>query len=183
MLTHFRTIRDGSLVGRFLTIKQESTVEKYRNRFDKYLTPMAFLQTIALEETFMNGLYPWLKTKVSVLEPVGLAQTMKLALKMEHKEMVRREVLDLQYYISTGGGEISLLRGETRVSDRLVSDRLVNHINKFVKEGDRCVSNWLGRDRLVSHINKFVRRGRDMDFFLVIESFCYLLGERETDDC
>ena len=45
------------------------------------------------------------------------------------------------------------------------------------------MSNWLVRDRLVSHINKFVRRGRDMDFFLVIESFCYLLGERETDDC
>ena len=47
-------------------------------------------------------------------------------------------MLDLQYYISTGGEEISLLRGETRVSDRLVSDRLVSHINKFVKEGDTC---------------------------------------------
>ncbi|TYK28910.1 transposon Tf2-1 polyprotein isoform X1 [Cucumis melo var. makuwa] len=31
MLTRSRTIRDGMLVGRFLTIKQETTVEEYRN--------------------------------------------------------------------------------------------------------------------------------------------------------
>ncbi|KAA0057269.1 transposon Tf2-1 polyprotein isoform X1 [Cucumis melo var. makuwa] len=42
MLVRFRSIRDGTLVGRFLTIKQETTVEEYKNRFDKYLAPVAF---------------------------------------------------------------------------------------------------------------------------------------------
>ncbi|TYK14310.1 ty3-gypsy retrotransposon protein [Cucumis melo var. makuwa] len=91
MLTRFRTIRDGTLVGRFLTIKQETMVQEYQNRFDKYLAPVAFLQTVVLEETFMNGLSPWLKTEVDVLEPCGLAQMMKLALKIENKERVRKE--------------------------------------------------------------------------------------------
>ncbi|KAA0038090.1 ty3-gypsy retroelement transposase [Cucumis melo var. makuwa] len=82
---------DGTLVGRFLTIKQETTVEEYRNRFDKYLALVAFLQTVVLEETFMNELNPWLKTEVEVLEPRGLAQMMKLALKIEDRERVRKE--------------------------------------------------------------------------------------------
>lgn len=53
---------------------------------------MAFLQTVVLKETFMNGLRPWLKTKVDVLEPYGLTQMMKLALKIENKERVRKDV-------------------------------------------------------------------------------------------
>ena len=39
-------------------------------------------------------------------------------------------------------------------------------------------------DRLVSHINKFVKGGRDHGLFvLVFESFCYSLKERETENC
>lgn len=61
---------------------------EYRNRFGKYLALVEFLQAIVLEETFMNGLSPWLNSEVDVLEPRGLAQTMKLALKIENREMV-----------------------------------------------------------------------------------------------
>ncbi|KAA0060521.1 snRNA-activating protein complex subunit 4 [Cucumis melo var. makuwa] len=74
MLVRFRATREGTLVGRFLTIKQETIVEEYRNRFDKLLAPVAFLPTVVLEETFMNGLNPWLKSEVETLEPNGLAQ-------------------------------------------------------------------------------------------------------------
>ncbi|KAL0560786.1 hypothetical protein IC582_001199 [Cucumis melo] len=91
MLVRFRATREGTLVGRFLTIKQETTVEEYRNRFDKLLAPVASLPTVVLEETFMNGLNPWLKSKVETLEPNGLAQMMKLALKIENRELVRKE--------------------------------------------------------------------------------------------
>ncbi|TYK15159.1 transposon Tf2-1 polyprotein isoform X1 [Cucumis melo var. makuwa] len=71
MLVRFRSIRDDTLVGRFLTIKQETTVEEYRNRFDKFLAPVAFLQPVVLEETFMNGLSPWLKSEVETWSPLG----------------------------------------------------------------------------------------------------------------
>ncbi|KAA0045136.1 ty3-gypsy retroelement transposase [Cucumis melo var. makuwa] len=39
----------------------------------------------------MNGLSPWLKTEVDVLEPCGFAQMMKLALKIENRERVRKD--------------------------------------------------------------------------------------------
>ncbi|KAL0544147.1 hypothetical protein IC582_019259 [Cucumis melo] len=91
MLVRFRATREGTLVGQFLTIKQETTVEEYRNRFDKLLASVASLPTVVLEETFMNGLNPWLKSEVETLEPNGLAQMMKLALKIENRELVRRE--------------------------------------------------------------------------------------------
>ncbi|TYK23171.1 Ty3/gypsy retrotransposon protein [Cucumis melo var. makuwa] len=71
MLVRFQSIQDGTLVGRFLTIKQETTVVEYRNRFDKYLAPVAFLQPVVLEETFMNGLSPWLKSEVETWEPAA----------------------------------------------------------------------------------------------------------------
>lgn len=66
-------------------------MEEYRNRFDNLLVPVAFLQTVVLEETFMNGLSPWLKSEVETLESVGLTQMMKLALKIENRDMVQRE--------------------------------------------------------------------------------------------
>uniref|UniRef100_A0A9I9EJD3 Uncharacterized protein n=1 Tax=Cucumis melo TaxID=3656 RepID=A0A9I9EJD3_CUCME len=69
----------------------ETTIDEYRNRFDKYLAPVAFLQMVVLEETFLNGLSPWLKNEVEVLEPQGLAQMTKLALKIENRERVRKE--------------------------------------------------------------------------------------------
>ncbi|TYK11117.1 transposon Tf2-1 polyprotein isoform X1 [Cucumis melo var. makuwa] len=90
ILVRFRTIQDGTLGGKFFSIKQETTVEEYRNIFDKLLAPLAFLQTMVLEETFMNGFSPWLKTEVDTLDTVGFAQMMKLALKIENREMVRR---------------------------------------------------------------------------------------------
>ncbi|TYK00327.1 transposon Tf2-1 polyprotein isoform X1 [Cucumis melo var. makuwa] len=91
MLLRFWATKEGTLVGRFLTIKQETTVEEYRNRFDKLLASVAFLPAVVLEETFMNELNPWLKSIVETLEPNGLAQMMKLALKIENRELVRKE--------------------------------------------------------------------------------------------
>ncbi|KAA0055708.1 protochlorophyllide-dependent translocon component 52 [Cucumis melo var. makuwa] len=60
--------------------------QKILTRFDKYLAPVAFLQMVVLEGTFMNGLSPWLKTEVDVLEPCGLARMMKLTLKIENRK-------------------------------------------------------------------------------------------------
>ena len=46
MLVQFRSIREGTLVGRFFSIKQKTNVEEYRNRFDRYLALVEFLQTV-----------------------------------------------------------------------------------------------------------------------------------------
>lgn len=56
LLVRFRSERDGSLCGRFLAIKEESTVEEYQNLFDKLVAPLPQLSNQVLEETFMSGL-------------------------------------------------------------------------------------------------------------------------------
>lgn len=40
LLIRFRSIREGSLYGRFLRIQQDSSVEEYRNRIDKWVAPL-----------------------------------------------------------------------------------------------------------------------------------------------
>ena len=61
MLVRFRSTREGSICGRFLHIKQKTTVEEYRNLFDKLVASLSNLQERVVEETFMNGLFPWIK--------------------------------------------------------------------------------------------------------------------------
>ena len=66
-------------------------MEEYRNLFDKSVAPLPFLQKAVLEETFMNGLKPWIKADMECWEPMGLAQMMKLAQKIENREVIRGE--------------------------------------------------------------------------------------------
>lgn len=88
----FRSIKEGSICGQFLAIKQETTVEQYWNLFDKLVAPLPYLPNEVLEETFMNGLTLWIKAEVECWEPTGLAQMMKLAQRVENREITRREV-------------------------------------------------------------------------------------------
>lgn len=66
------------MYGRFLTIKQTSIVEEYRNLFDRLVAPVTDLSNKVLEETFMNGLFPLIRAEVEFSEPVGLPQMMQL---------------------------------------------------------------------------------------------------------
>ena len=76
LLEQFRSICEGSLYGRFFAIKQTSTVEEYRNLFDRLVVPLIDLSNKVMEETFMNRLFPWIRAKVEFSEPVGLPQMM-----------------------------------------------------------------------------------------------------------
>ncbi|KAA0040168.1 ty3-gypsy retrotransposon protein [Cucumis melo var. makuwa] len=91
LLERFRSIREGSLYGRFFAIKQTTTVEEYRNLFDRLVAPLSDLPDKVMEETFMNGLFPWIRAEVEYSEPVGLPQMMRLALKAEIREIIQRE--------------------------------------------------------------------------------------------
>ncbi|TYK02420.1 transposon Tf2-1 polyprotein isoform X1 [Cucumis melo var. makuwa] len=75
LLVCFRSSRDG--------IKQESTVEEYRNLFDKLVAPLSNLQERVIEDTFMNGLLPWIRAKVAFCRSKGLAEMMQVAWKTE----------------------------------------------------------------------------------------------------
>lgn len=66
-------------------------MEEYRILFDKFVAPLPHSPKEVLEETFMNGLSPWIKAKAECWEPDGFAQMMKLAQSAENREMTRRE--------------------------------------------------------------------------------------------
>lgn len=88
----FRSSREGSICGQFQRIKQQTTVEEYRNEFDRLMVPLADLQDRVVEETFMNGLFPWIKAEVVFCKPVGLAKMMHAAQLVENWEIIRSEV-------------------------------------------------------------------------------------------
>ena len=66
-------------------------MDEYHNLFDKLVAPLPFLQKAVLEETFMNGLKLWINAEMECWEPVGLVQMMKLAQKIENREVIRCE--------------------------------------------------------------------------------------------
>ncbi|KAA0053502.1 ty3-gypsy retroelement transposase [Cucumis melo var. makuwa] len=128
---------DGTLVGRFLAIKQETTVEEYCNRFDKLVAPVPFLHKEVLEETFMNGLSPWLKAKVECLEPIGLTQMMKLALKIDNREVIRREAGLKSVY--GGKYQITLPNDKSNLASFSLEEKwdYVSDVKKSIMHGHR----------------------------------------------
>ena len=91
LLIRFRSIREGSLYGRFLRITQETMIRGCQNLFDKWIASLTDLSEKVVEETFVTGLLSWIKTEVDFCEPKGLAQMMQIAQKVENREDVRRE--------------------------------------------------------------------------------------------
>ncbi|KAA0038303.1 transposon Tf2-1 polyprotein isoform X1 [Cucumis melo var. makuwa] len=91
LLVRFQSNKDGTLCGQFLRIKQESTVEEYINLFDKMVAPLYDLPERVVEDTFMNGLLPWVRSEVVFCRPKGLAEMMEVAQMVENREIVRIE--------------------------------------------------------------------------------------------
>ena len=91
LLTCFRFVREGSICGQFLRIMQQSMVEEYCNQFYKLMAPLSDLQDRVVEETFMNGLFPWIKAEVDFCRPVSLAQMIQAAQLVENREIIRNE--------------------------------------------------------------------------------------------
>ena len=71
VLVRFRSTREGSLYGRFLRIQQITTVEEYRNLFDKLVVPLSDLPEKVVEETFMSGLKPWIHAEMDSVNLKG----------------------------------------------------------------------------------------------------------------
>ncbi|KAL4035846.1 hypothetical protein IC575_004554 [Cucumis melo] len=91
LLVRFRSSRDGTVLGRFLRVKQESTVDNYRNLFDKLVAPLSDVPDPVVEDTFMNGLFPWIRAEVRICRPKGLAEMMEFAQLVENREIKRNE--------------------------------------------------------------------------------------------
>lgn len=80
LLVRFRSTREGSMCGRFLRIRQETTIEEYRNLFDKLVAPLSDFQERVVKGTFMNRLL-----QVEFCRPKGLAEMMRVAQLVENE--------------------------------------------------------------------------------------------------
>ena len=87
LLIRFRSSRDGTTLRKFLRIKQETTVEEYRNLFNKLVAPVSDVQEKVVEDTFMNGLL----AELAFYRPKGLAKMMQVAWLVKNKELIRKE--------------------------------------------------------------------------------------------
>ncbi|KAL4037585.1 hypothetical protein IC575_001182 [Cucumis melo] len=103
LLIRFRSSKDGTIGGQFLRIKQEGSVEEYINLFDKMVAPVNELPEWVIEDTFMNGLLPWVRSEVVFCRPKGLAEMMEAAQMVENREIVRMEAKMSGY----SGGKLS----------------------------------------------------------------------------
>ncbi|TYK06549.1 transposon Tf2-1 polyprotein isoform X1 [Cucumis melo var. makuwa] len=92
LLVRFRSSRDEKVLERFLRVKQESTVDDYRNLFDKLVAPLSDVPDPVVKDTFMNGLFPWIRAEVRICRPKGLAEMMEFAQLVENREIERNEV-------------------------------------------------------------------------------------------
>ncbi|KAL4038207.1 hypothetical protein IC575_001815 [Cucumis melo] len=91
LLVRFRSSRDGTVLGKFLRVKQETTVDEYRNLFNKLVAPLSDVPDPVVEDTFMNGLFPWIRAEVILCRPKGLAEMMEVAQLVENREIIRNE--------------------------------------------------------------------------------------------
>lgn len=91
LLDNFRSSKQGTVYSQFLAIKQESTVEEYRNRFHRLVTPLPQLSDEVLENTFMNGLPLWVRAEVECWASVGLVKKLKMTQLVEDQELIRSQ--------------------------------------------------------------------------------------------
>ncbi|KAA0035492.1 peroxidase 64 [Cucumis melo var. makuwa] len=103
----------------FLRIQQESSVEEYRNQFDKLMAPLSDLPDRVIEETFMIGLLSWIKAEVEFCRPVGLAEMMLLAQLIENRKIIQNDA-NLEGY---SGGKYPTSSSSITKSNNSSSDK------------------------------------------------------------
>lgn len=91
LLKRFRRKRTGTVCGRFLVVKQTSTVTKYCAEFEALVAPLSHLTNEVLENTFMNGLKPVMQAEVRCFRPVGLEDMMEKAQLVEDRDTTKEE--------------------------------------------------------------------------------------------
>lgn len=91
LFRRFLPSQHGSLCARFLSIRQEGTVEEYCQRFEEWSAPLPQLSEEVLEDTFTNELDPVIRAEIFCLEPNGLEEMMRMAQKIEARMSAIKE--------------------------------------------------------------------------------------------
>lgn len=83
LLRQFLSTKEGNLHERFFTLKQESTVADYREKFEEFSAHLENLDNDTLEGKFVDGPKDDIKSKLRVNCLVGLILIMEMVQKLE----------------------------------------------------------------------------------------------------
>ncbi|TYJ95553.1 transposon Tf2-1 polyprotein isoform X1 [Cucumis melo var. makuwa] len=82
---------NGTILGKFLRIKQETSIEEYRNLFDKLFALLSDILEKVVKDTLINGLLPSVRAEVAFFRPQRLVEMMQVAQLVENGELIRNE--------------------------------------------------------------------------------------------
>lgn len=90
LLERFHPSQDGSILEKFLPLKQEGTIKEHRRRLEVLADPLPEISDDVMEVKFINELKAPIRAEVRILKPRGLSHIMELAKRVEgHNELLR----------------------------------------------------------------------------------------------
>lgn len=78
-MERFHPSQDGSILEKFLPLKQEGTIKEYRRRLEVLADPLPEISDDVMEVKFINELKAPITSEVRILKPRGLSHIMELA--------------------------------------------------------------------------------------------------------
>ncbi|XP_062085608.1 uncharacterized protein LOC133791705 [Humulus lupulus] len=88
LILRFRAAPIGSLSEEFLSVTQQSTVKEYRTKWEILASRVPDVLEHILEGSFMRGLKDDIKAVLHILQPIGLAQIMETAQRVEEGQQL-----------------------------------------------------------------------------------------------
>lgn len=105
LFSRFRPPQEGTLMARFLALKQDGTVAEFRKKFEIYSAPIPHVAEDVLENSFLNGLKPQIRADVLSRRPIGLEEIMEEAQLVEDRNIA----ISLSEEINGSGQNYGLL--------------------------------------------------------------------------
>lgn len=85
VLSRFRSAHGETGEEKFLVLRQDGSVRKYRQWFELLAAPLSKISEALLEGHFIKWLKPEIKAELKVLKPKGLEEIMEAAQRIQDK--------------------------------------------------------------------------------------------------
>ncbi|EXB74477.1 hypothetical protein L484_026170 [Morus notabilis] len=88
MIRNWAELKEGSLCEKLLSLRQESSVRKYRRQFEVLAAPLRDVSEQVLESSFVNRLKPEVRAEIRLMKPIWLGRIMEVAQRVEERNLM-----------------------------------------------------------------------------------------------